>query len=188
MKERLEGHEQQLDAKELQDEANERAHEIETQLEKAAEKSHEDSAEALKDTAEKLAEDKKKAEKQASPAEKRTEKPLPNTKAGRKAAFDITMKEAQSHMSKPSQAFSKLIHSKPIEKTSEALGATVARPNALLAGSLTAFILTLAVYLVAKYYGYQLTGSETIAAFIIGWVVGILFDYLRVMITGKRTQ
>ena len=85
-----------------------------------------------------------------------------------------------------SRAFSRVIHNKAVEKTSEAVGATVARPNAILSGAVIAFLLTLAVYIVASRNGYPLSGFESIAAFIIGWAVGNLFDYLRVMITGKK--
>jgi high-affinity Fe2+/Pb2+ permease len=80
-----------------------------------------------------------------------------------------------------------VIHTKVIEKTSDALASTIARPNAMLAGAVTAFIFTLVIYLVAKNYGYQLSGFETIGGFIAGWIVGLLFDYFRVMITGKRS-
>lgn len=174
-------------SKELAEAGAERANEIERQLETSAEKAPEQNTEKLQKTAEKLAEkQEKKSEKQSSPAEKRKDTPLPNTKATRKKAFDKTMSDARSQMSAPSKAFSKFIHAQPVEKSSEFIGATVARPNALLAGAMSAFILTLVVYLVSQYYGYPLTGSESIAAFIIGWVLGILFDYFRVMITGKK--
>ncbi|HEX7484342.1 MAG TPA: hypothetical protein VF281_04285 [Candidatus Saccharimonadales bacterium] len=102
------------------------------------------------------------------------------------ATYQRTMKQVQSELSTPSRAFSKVIHTKVVEKTSEALESTVARPNALLAGAIGAFVLTLAIYLLAKHFGYRLSGSETIAGFIIGWICGIVFDYLKVMITGKR--
>ena len=117
--------------------------------------------------------------------EKRRDTPA-QRKAKQAASFKTTMKEAQSHMSPASRTFSKLIHSKAIEKTSETVGSTIARPNAILAGSVAAFFLSLITYTVAKHYGYPLTGSETIAAFVLGWTIGLLFDYLRVMITGKR--
>jgi hypothetical protein len=42
------------------------------------------------------------------------------------------------------------------------------------------------VYVVSKYYGYALSGFETIGAFIAGWVLGILYDFFKVMITGKK--
>jgi hypothetical protein len=49
-----------------------------------------------------------------------------------------------------------------------------------------AFIFTLAVYLIAKNIGYKLSGFETILAFCTGWIVGILYDDLRLIITGKK--
>jgi phosphate/sulfate permease len=67
------------------------------------------------------------------------------------------------------------------------VGATVARPNALLAGAVSAFAVSIVVYLVARYYGYPLSGTESIAAFVGGWILGIIFDFMRVMVTGKRS-
>jgi hypothetical protein len=103
------------------------------------------------------------------------------------ATYRRTMKQVQSELSMPSRTFSKVIHTKAVEKTSEALESTVARPNAILAGAIGAFVITLAIYLLAKHFGYRLSGSETIAGFVAGWLCGILFDYFRVMITGKRS-
>lgn len=108
-------------------------------------------------------------------------------KSERTASYKRTMTQVQSEMSAPSRAFSKVIHTKVIEKTSDAAASTVARPNAILAGAIFAFIFTLATYLIAKQYGYQLSGFETIGSFVLGWVVGLLFDYFRIMITGKHS-
>lgn len=109
------------------------------------------------------------------------------SKKEKDASFKRHMQQVQSEMPAPQRAFSKFIHSKPIEKTSEFVGATVARPNAILSGAIVAFILVLAVYLIAKSLGYVLSGFETIAAFIVGWILGILYDFFRVMITGKKS-
>ena len=156
--------------------------------ERVAETRKEKSTELLKndalEKAKKSETESVKAEKKSSP-EKRITTPRSRAKA-REANFKRTMSDARSHMSAPSRAFSKVIHAKAVERTSDAIGATVARPNALLSGAVAAFILTLVVYLVAKYDGYPLSGFESIAAFILGWVIGLLFDYLRVMITGKK--
>lgn len=103
------------------------------------------------------------------------------------ATYKRTMKQVQSELSAPSRAFSKVIHVKAVEKTSDALETTIARPNAILAGAIAAFLFTLVIYLVAKTYGYRLSGFETIGGFILGWIVGLLFDYFRVMITGKHS-
>ena len=108
------------------------------------------------------------------------------SKHEKKAAFHRQMKHIQAEMPAPQRAFSKFIHSPVIEKVSDTVGATVARPNAILAGSIAAFVLVLAVYLIARNYGYVLSGFETIAAFIVSWVIGTVYDYLRVMITGKK--
>ena len=108
------------------------------------------------------------------------------SKTERNEAYDTVMSEARSHMSPTSRAFSKIIHNPAIERSSDAVGATVARPNAILAGSFSAFVVVLVVYLIARYYGYPLSGTEAIASFAFGWIFGIVFDFLRVMITGKK--
>ena len=109
----------------------------------------------------------------------------PISKKQKEASFKRQMKEVQTQLSPTSRLFSKVIHNKAIEKTSELVGATVARPNAILAGAVSAFILTLGIYLLAKNLGYVLSGFETIGTFILGWIIGILYDYFRVLITGK---
>lgn len=110
----------------------------------------------------------------------------PATKREQAKAFDHVMDEARSHMSPAERTFSKVIHNPAVEKTSEVLGKTIARPNAILSGSITAFAMVLLFFLVARYYGYPLSGAETIFAFIIGWVLGTVYDFLRAMITGGR--
>lgn len=157
-------------------------------LERQAEKSPEGNIETARQEAleKALAHERKveTLEREASPAEKRDYRPA--SKAAREASFQKTMQEVRTEMSTPSRAFSKIIHNKVVEKVSEAVGNTIARPNAVLSGALFAFILTLGVYLVAKNLGYPLSGFETIGAFILGWVLGLAFDFLKIMITGRK--
>jgi uncharacterized membrane protein AbrB (regulator of aidB expression) len=89
-------------------------------------------------------------------------------------------------MSPAERTFSKVIHNPVIEAISEAAGKTVARPAALLAGSLSALILTAVIYVIAKHYGYVLSGFEWIITFIIGWSIGLIIDWVRVEILGKK--
>ena len=167
--------------KELQEKLSEKR-------ERAAEKSPERNVESAKrealEHAKTVEKERVKTEKkqEVAPAERR-----PATAKQKKASFDATMKEARSQMSAPSRAFSKVIHNPAVEKASDVVGGTVARPNAILLGSLFAFIATLITYLVARYYGYPLTGSITIASFAIGWVVGLIVDYIRLLVLGKRS-
>lgn len=100
-------------------------------------------------------------------------------------SYTQTMRQIQTELPVNSRTFSKIIHNKFVEKTSDVIGGTIARPNAILAGAFFAFILTLLTYTVAKTIGYTLSGFETIAAFIIGWIIGITYDYLRILFTGK---
>lgn len=108
------------------------------------------------------------------------------SKREKTTSYKKHMKQMQAELPASQRAFSKVIHSPIIEKSSEFIGATIARPNAILSGAVVAFFLVLAVYLIAKNLGYVLSGFETIGAFIIGWVIGILYDYFKVLITGKK--
>lgn len=119
-----------------------------------------------------------------SPAEKRRD--LPVSTVEREASFKATMSEVQEQMSTPSRVFSKAIHNKTVERISDVTGSTVARPNAILSGAVFAFVLTLSIYLIAKNLGYPLSGFETIGAFILGWILGISYDFLKVMVTGRK--
>lgn len=159
-------------------------------LEAAAEK---DQSQREKDTTEAKLDALKNAEeieahsethqkREASPAERRG----PITKKQLDTQFNRTMSHVREELPASSRAFSKFIHIKAVEKTSDVLGSTLARPNALLAGAICAFGLTLALYLFAKNMGYRLSGFETIGTFIIGWCLGMLYDYLKVMITGRK--
>lgn len=181
--------ENKLDQSELDRLADERLRDKSERLEKrspersAADRADKSRHEALEQA--KSAEVKSQVERVDHKAERERELP-PNSKAARKQAYDSIMREVQSQMSPAERNFSRFIHAPVVEKVSEATGKTIARPNAILAGSLSAFVLVLGVYLVARHYGYPLSGAETMVAFAAGWVLGILFDFLRLMVTGRH--
>ena len=188
------GHETKGPEKELTPENLEKHEQISEALEKAAEKSSVENGEkaekearheALKEavSVESGSAEKKRKESASAPAKRRHGVV---SKREREASYKHHMKQLQSELTPTQRAFSKFIHNPVIEKTSEVVGSTVARPNAILAGAVVAFVLVLAVYLVSKFYGYTLSGFETIGAFLVGWVLGILYDFFKVMITGKK--
>lgn len=109
------------------------------------------------------------------------------SRKAKEASFKAHMKRVQNELPPASRTFSKVIHNKAVERVSDAVGATVARPNAILSGAIFAFVLVLAVYIVAKTLGYPLSGFETIGAFIVGWVIGIIYDYIKALITGHSS-
>jgi uncharacterized membrane protein YdbT with pleckstrin-like domain len=166
----------------------ERRGELHERLKEKAEESRENLDEARKEALERA----HTHEKETIQQEKESHSPVerrrgPISKKEREASFNATMKEVQTQMSAPSRLFSKVIHNKVIEKTSEAVGSTVARPNAVLSGAIFAFILTFGIYLVAKNLGYPLSGFETIGAFVLGWALGIVYDFVKVMVTGRKS-
>lgn len=173
----------------LKEAGAERHEQLREKLERAGEMSRENVEDARHEALEKASSREKlerqpvKAERQPSPAERRNG---PISKIEREASFKATMKEVRGQMSGPSRTFSKLIHNKTVERVSEVTGNTIARPDAILSGAIFAFLMTLGVYLIAKNLGYPLSGFETIGAFALGWVVGLIFDFLKVMVTGRK--
>jgi hypothetical protein len=110
------------------------------------------------------------------------------TKKEREASYNATMKHVRSEMSLPARTFSKVIHQPVVEKSSEILGSSLARPNAILAGSVSALILVTLTYLIARTFGYQLSGFETIGAFVLGWLIGIIYDFVKIMAAGGQKK
>lgn len=180
--------ERSVDSRELEAIRAERTRELERAHESheaaKAERDHED-LENARHEIEKINQERRPLQ-QHEKTERIKEVTRESRKESQKVAFSRIMQTTQAQMGTSSRTFSKVIHTPAVEKTSEVLGSSVARPNAILSGAVFAFVLTLAVYLVAHWYGYTLSGFESIAAFILGWALGIIYDFMRVMVTGKK--
>lgn len=182
-------HEAPKDREQLDEIAHENKESLRDRLERAEQEHRQKTAENVDEVlheAKDLAEssrDHDEAARASSPAERRRG---PITKKQLDNSFASQMTHTRAQMGLASRTFSKFIHAKPIEKVSDAVGSTIARPNALLSGSITAFLAVTILYLTAKHYGFQLSGFETIGAFIVGWILGILYDYFAVMIRGHK--
>ncbi len=173
-------------------EALEDSHEKEKlgeQLEKKAEQAGSEKGKEL-DSARREALEEAVSEKDRAPAEKIEAKQPdqgPITKKQLDQNFKKTMDSIRKKdMGPASRTFSKIIHHPVIDKTSEALGKTVARPNLILAGALGTLILGSIVYFIAKRYGYVLSGFEAIGTFILGWAVGAIAEFARVGFSNKK--
>jgi hypothetical protein len=182
------GPERQSSLEALNEERRLQQERLKNNLEKAGEQSHEHDERSARHEAYEAAVSSEKpvdtTERQVSPAERRVHGP---SKTEQDASFKTTMTEVRSQMNTPSRTFSKVIHNKTVEKVSEATSNTVARPNALLSGAFFAFVLTLAVYLISKNIGYELSGFESIGAFILGWILGLAYDFIKTMVTGRSS-
>lgn len=179
---------EQHDEEELAEAAEVGRKNIESKLE-AAEKAHHEreSEKEVLNTATLLAHeaDKKHEEEKQSLTKTERHQGAPSKKQLRES-FSAEMKSVQAEMGLSDRLFSKFIHNPEIEKAADTIESTLARPNAMLSGSVAAFISITVLYFVAHHYGYQLSGFETIGAFIVGWISGILYDYVSTLTRGKR--
>lgn len=99
----------------------------------------------------------------------------------RKHAFHVTMTQARSHMNVVMRIFSRLIHLRCLDTVIEFIGATALRPQPLIGGLLGMSALLALFYGVAKYFGYDLSGFEGIAGFLIGWVIGAIVEFAQLL-------
>jgi len=101
-------------------------------------------------------------------------------------AYRQTLAQIRKELPRSKRPFSVFIHISTIEKLSDILANTIFRPNAILAGGVLAFLLVLAEYSYAKYAGFAMRGSETIIAFVLGWILGCLFDIVARLFRGNK--
>jgi hypothetical protein len=100
--------------------------------------------------------------------------------------YHQTMASVQRRLRPVSRRFSKIIHNKAVEGTSEALEKTVMRPSVTLGATWTALIVGLIFYLTARHYGYRLSGFEMIGALVIGAILGIVLEGLMRLFRPKH--
>ncbi len=115
-------------------------------------------------------------EPQASIAESETRPAHHPTRLDKEASYKHTMSSLQQKLSPVSRTFSRAIHSPVIEKSSEVLGATIARPSVTLGATTTAAIVGGVAYFTARSYGYPLSGSELIFCLLVGGVIGYIVE------------
>ncbi len=93
-------------------------------------------------------------------------------------AYSRSMTRVRKHLSLPSKLFSKAIHSKILDKPSEVVGNTVARPSGMLGGALLATIGTSVLLWVTKHYGYSYNYLAVIMLFALGMIFGLVTELI----------
>jgi hypothetical protein len=163
----------------------ERARHIE-QLEAAGREQAEHQAERIAKAREVTEREETKAEKRLKPEP--VEKPefhVGEKSQAKKTAYKQSLKRIQSQLpTKRSRAFSRVIHNRAVENISEVAGKTVFRPSITLGLSLGALIGGTGIYLIARHYGYGISGSEFLFAGLVGGVIGIIVEVIYRL--GKR--
>ncbi len=100
--------------------------------------------------------------------------------------YSQTLASVQHKLKPMGRVFSQVIHAPAVEKTSEALEKTVMRPSVVAGATWTAFITGLIFYLVARYYGFTLSGSEMLMALMAGAILGLLLEGLVRLFRRRR--
>jgi len=102
------------------------------------------------------------------------------------AAYHRSLLRVQKRLSAPSRSFSRIVHSKALDKPSELASKTIARPSSMLGGALFAMIGTLGLYWLTNKYGYEYNYLLAILLFILGAVLGVIIE--GVISVLKRTD
>jgi hypothetical protein len=94
----------------------------------------------------------------------------------KETAYTRTLTRVQKRLSMSSRLFSKVVHSKALDKPSEVVGSTVARPSGMLGGALVAFIGSSLLLWITRSYGYEYNYLAVILLFVIGMGAGLLAE------------
>ena len=86
----------------------------------------------------------------------------------------------QNQLPSSSRKFSKFIHNPVVEKTSEMLSSTIARPSGILGAGIVGFIGFAVVLYFAKRNGFALPSNSSLFVLVLvgGWICGLLVEAL----------
>jgi hypothetical protein len=118
----------------------------------------------------------KSREKQPESTEVR--EPQVVTRDARDAAYRSTMQTVRSQLTPVQRNFSRFIHAKPVEVTSELLEETIFRPSFLWGGVIGGILMGASLYTFSYIQGFKLSGSEFIVGLLIGGVLGVIGEKL----------
>jgi hypothetical protein len=139
-----------------------------------AEKKHGDATqvEQIRSSVEKhagLSNEKSAVERSHSPSQH----PVLVNKQLKDTAYHRSLTRVQKRLSAPSRIFSKAVHSKALDRPSEVIGKTIARPSGMLGGAIVALIGTSVLLWVTRRYGYEYNYLAVILLFVGGMIIGL---------------
>lgn len=106
-----------------------------------------------------------------------------NSRRTKRHAYKTLLNEAQSALPyKAERRFSRFIHSYAIERASELLETTVARPCGLVGASITSATGLSILYVFSIQGNFILHGSEVMLLWVLGYFAGLVVEALRYII------
>lgn len=165
---------------ELGGEHNKQLQEIHRQKAEQARKAHEHDTthqrlETAREAAEKHAESAKTVSDEATTSELST---AWTHQLLKKDAYKQVLRQAQSKLSKPKKAFSKVIHNKQVESISNVGAQTVARPSGILGGGIGAFSGSLLLFFLSRHYGFTYNYGVVLSLFVGGFFAGLIIEMI----------
>lgn len=127
--------------------------------------------------------------KEQSAGEKETPKshhPVIVNKQLKDMAFSRAMTRTRKKLSPVSRGFSKVIHNSFVDQSSEYVGKTIARPQAMMWGALFAFIGSSALLWITRHYGYEYNYLAVILLFVGGAIAGSLLEGLLHVVRKRK--
>ncbi len=103
----------------------------------------------------------------------RKQHPVLINKQLKEMAYSRAMTRVRKHLSIPSRVLSRAVHSKALEKPSELIGNTVARPSGVLGGAFVAAIGSSILLWLTKHFGYSYNYLAVIMLFVAGLILGL---------------
>lgn len=113
-------------------------------------------------------------------------KPEPAPVLTKAVSYRHTMMSLQNRLRPARRRFSKFIHAPAVEAASEAVGKTILRPSISLGATTTAVLFTGFLYFSARYYGFELRGSEIWISLLLGAVIGLALEFIYKLIKRSR--
>lgn len=92
-------------------------------------------------------------------------------------SFNTTMHHVRKDLSPTERTLSKVMHQPVVERVSEVAGKTVSRPSGIIGATLGALIGLTFVFGIAKYSGFELSGSEMPLLLVGGFALGLFLEW-----------
>lgn len=179
--EHLKSHHESSENKEIdKDLVKEQEKKLERQIqeaEKTKENTADKSIDQIRDSIENTA--KSKNEKVLTEQDDNKKVPAPRLdRSVKNAAYKKELSRIRKHLSGPEKSFSKVIHNPTMEKINSVGSKTVARPSGLLGGGIFAFLGTLLIYIMSRYYGFEYNFFFFLGLMAAGFFIGLCVEIL----------
>lgn len=155
---------------------HEGSHEQHNVVDDTAETSAEKSHGSVEDISKKVEQHAVSGEQRPSHESEQHDQPVAVNHQLKSMSYDRAMTRVRKHLSAPSRAFSKVLHSPLVDKPSELASKTIARPSGMLGGGLVAMVGTLLLFWIVNRYGYEYNYLLIGVFFVSGMTLGLLAE------------